>query len=92
MKITEETTAEEVNAQTKRVFYAMCDYGQPGDKGISDAGEVMDDFMGKLENNEFSKDTEPAQEDGFEPTDDEADRIINGYKDILEEIKKLKLR
>ncbi len=92
MKITDTTTAEEVNAQTKRVFYAMCDYEKPVEKGISDAGQVIDDFMEKLENNEFSKDTEPMQEDGFEPTDNGAERIINGYKDILEEIKELKLR
>lgn len=91
MKITSETTVEEVKEQTKEVFYQMCDYDKDNQRGISKAGDVMDDFMQKLENNEFPKDTEPKQADDFD-LEVEAERIIEGYHELLEDIKELKLR
>lgn len=60
-------------------------------KGISKAEDVMDDFMQKLNNNEFPKDTEPKSSDEFIPTDELAEKILDGYQEILEDIKQLKL-
>lgn len=91
MKITSETTVEEVKEQTKEVFYQMCDYDKNESKGISKAEDVMDDFMQKLENDELPKETEPKQADDFD-LEVEAERIIEGYHELLEDIKELKLR
>lgn len=61
-------------------------------KGMSGAEVVMDDFMGRLENNEFKKDTESSSGEEFDPTDQiMVERIQNGYKKILDDIKKLNL-
>lgn len=60
-------------------------------KGISKAEDVMDDFMQKLENDELPKETEPKQADDFD-LEVEAERIIEGYHELLEDIKELKLR
>lgn len=88
MKITADTTVEEVEKQTKDTFYAMCD----DNRGISRAEDVMDNFMERLNNDEFPKDTEPKSDDGFIPTDEMAEKILEGYHEILEDIKKLNLK
>lgn len=61
-------------------------------KGIIRAEDFMDRFMEKLNNDEFPKDTEPKSADEFIPTDEMAEKIIKGYHEILEEIKKLELK
>lgn len=88
MKITPDTTVEEVKDSTKNTFYAMC----ADRSGMSKAEEVMDNFMEKLNNDEFSRRTEPYVGEEFVPSDEEAERILAGYHEILEEIKELKLK
>lgn len=96
MKITEETTVAEVKEQTMSVFMNMCDPNLPVDRGISRAEDVMDDFMTKLNNDEFKKDTMSQEDEGFDPAnDEEAERILAGYQNLLQEIesfKKLELK
>lgn len=91
MKITEETTVAEVKEQTMSVFMNMCDPNLPVDRGISRAEDVMDDFMTKLNNDEFKKDTMPQYDEGFDPSNEsEAERILEGYQNLLHEIDDLK--
>lgn len=96
MKITEETTVEEVKEQTISVFMNMCDPDLPVQGGMSKAEDAMDSFMDKLNNGEFKKDTMPQEDEGFDPSnDEEAERILAGYQNLLQEIedfKKLELK
>lgn len=91
MKITEDTTVEEVKEQTMTVFMNMCDPELPMQGGISRASDAMDTFMDKLNNDEFKKDTMPQYDEGFDPSnEEEAQRILTGYHNLLEEIDSLK--
>lgn len=94
MKITENTTVEEVREATMTTFAAMCDAQSEQKSGMRKAEDVMDEFMEKLNNDEFPKDTEPhANDNGFDPTnEEEAERILAGFSNLLEEIKELKLK
>lgn len=61
-------------------------------RGMSKAEDVMDRFMEKLNNNEFPKVTEPKSREEFIPTDEEIERISEGFQEILRDIKRLDLK
>lgn len=88
MKITQDTTAEEVKENTMNTLYAMCE----NRSGISEASAAMDNFMEKLANGELEREVEPNVGEEFIPTEEEAERILAGFNNILEEIKELKLK
>ncbi|MDE6292454.1 MAG: hypothetical protein K2L98_02100, partial [Bacilli bacterium] len=85
VKITQDTTVEEVNERTKATLYAMC--GE--NTGMSKAEDVMDRFMEKLNNDEFPKVTEPMSREDFIPTEEAAEKIAEEYQEILDDIKTL---
>ncbi|MCX4364543.1 MAG: hypothetical protein OSJ70_02035 [Bacilli bacterium] len=88
MKITQDTTAEEVKADTMKTLYAMCE----DRSGMSEASAAMDNFMEKLDNGELEREFEPSVGEDFDPNEEEAERILAGFNSILEEIKELKLK
>lgn len=61
------------------------------ESGISNAEEIMEEFMDKLDNGAFTKETLIQEDEGFDPTnDEEAERILVGYQKLLEDIEQIK--
>lgn len=56
---------------------------------MNKAEKVMEDFMRKLNNDEFSKDTYPQIDNGFDPTKSNIDQTLKDYEKTLENLKNM---